>query len=666
MSISSTSANKRKPSKNARHDYKQYIEADGQKIIVSCARIYAHLQSCGILNPTGSVVLRYLMIDIDAHRTPQKWKDQEGKIDYHKVHNFLSTKLPKICASIEYITRSHGGKGIHLIIGFSALPLEDSTVKMQSVCSQIQNLIIMILNEYGLGADEGARGLNRLFSTFRDENKLLHHNNILTKNIEKQRKLKDKNKKIPYLLNLLKACKKYAKKLELNGYFRLYNHKAVEHKVAKLYLYTIGMLKIKPMQNLGEDLKPKTVFAFKQCSPNNVTTLTIEQIMHITGLSRASLRELNFFSNKSILALWDFDFNFDGSVSLLVKNVSTLAKRITRAKQVLHGYQAIPNRINPDLIDPCLVNDGERNFAICSWVLAYKWAGFNKEDTLDMVLQLVKSIPGNEFSRSCKESQVTSVVNSIFRYKEELEGIKKEPLPDFMYQLTSGKKCIKTGLEPIGRKPEAGLGTDFKAYIENKRNSESKNVIDLSERVKNVENGILTNFCEEQRLKLNDKMKCEILCHIRKDGFVYHQGKYYSVGRDNINKTVRMVDYDGYLYFYANNILIEEHVKVLKRFKKYSIKEHHKLNWDEIKKLNSAFLYKANEIGPDCEHLISAYLSNSEGFSDNQYICGIISLNEKISSIILNEACRIALESGHFSARFIKSVALRLSENLQL
>ena len=195
------------------------------------------------------------------------------------------------------------------------------------------------------------------------------------------------------------------------------------------------------MQRLGSDLKPETYFVFKKCSPSKAITLTIEQIMHITGLSKTSLRELNFFSNKMILALWDFDFNFDGSVTLLVKNVSTLAKRITRAKQVLHGFQEVSNRINPDLIDPCLVNDGERNFAICSWVLAYKWAGFDKDDTLEMVKMLVKMIPGHEFSRSCKDSQVTSVVNSIFRYKDELQGIKKDPLPSFMSELAADKKC---------------------------------------------------------------------------------------------------------------------------------------------------------------------------------------------------------------------------------
>ena len=658
-----TSSNvKRKPGKSGKHDYKQYLEVDGQKFIVSCARIYAHLQSCGILNPTGSVALRYLMIDIDAHRTMEKWKNEDGSINYSKVHNHLSTKLPKICTSIEYITRSHGGKGIHLIIGFSALPLEDSTIKMQAVCSQIQNLIIMILNDYGLGADEGARGLNRLFSTFRDEKKLLHHNNILTKNIEKQRKLEDKTKKIPYLLNLLKACKKYAKKLELSGYFRLYNHKVVEHKVAKLYLYTMGMLNIKPMQRLGKNLELENYFVFKKCCPSESITLTIEQLTHITGLTKASLRELNFFNNKMILALWDFEFNFDGSVTLLVKNVSTLAKRITRAKQVLHGYQEVSNRINPDLIEPCLVSDGERNFAICSWVLAYKWAGFNKDETLEMVKKLVKGISGHEFSRSCKDSQVTAVVNSIYRYKDELQGIKKDPLPYFMTEIVTNKKCTKTGLENIGRLP----GPDVKhPLFQNKGKSKKvtdKNLIDLKERFKSLQVRIIVTFCTDQGLKFSSDMKCNILCHIRNDGFVYHEGKNYSLGRENIGKTIRMVEYQGYLYFYHENQLIEKHLKILKKFKKFSIKEHHKLSWDDIEKINSSFLYKANEIGPDCKLFLSAYLCKAQGFSDTQFVCGILSLMKKFSSKILNEACKVSLERGNFSIRFVTNIASRLFE----
>ncbi len=656
--MTTSSSAKRKPCKSGKHDYKQYLDVDGQKLIISCARIYAHLQSCGILNPTGSVVLRYLMIDIDAHRTTQKWKYEDGSINYSKVHNHLSTKLSKICASIEYITRSHGGKGIHLIIGFTALPLEDSTIKMQVVCSQIQNLIIMILNDYGLGADEGARGLNRLFSTFRDEKNLLHHNNILTKNIEKQRKLEDKSKKTPYLLNLLKACKKYAKKLELSGYFRLYNHKVVEHKIAKLFLYTMGMLNIKPMQRLGKNLELENYFVFKKCCPSKAITLTIEQIMHITGLSKTSLRELNFFSNKMILALWDFDFNLDGSVTLLVKNVRSLAKRITRAKQVLHGFQEVSNRINPDLIDPCLVNDGERNFAICSWVLAYKWAGFDKDDTLEMVKMLVKMIPGQEFSRSCKDSQVTSVVNSIFRYKDELQGIKKDQLPSFMSELAADKKCTKTELENIGRLPRAVGVSTLKLNKENKRNSEDKNVIKFSEE-------IIRNFCNDQGLKFRSDIKCKILCHIRNDGFVYHEGKNYSLGRDNIGKIIRMVEYNGYLYFYHENRLIEKHIKILKKFKKYSIKQNHRLLWDDIEKINSSFLYKASEIGPDCKLFLSAYLYNAQGFSDTQFLCGILSLIKKFSHKILNEACRVSLESGNFSFRFVKSIASGLSEEQQ-
>ena len=110
---------------------------------------------------------------------------------------------------------------------------------------------------------------------------------------------------------------------------------------------------------------------------------------------------------------------------IISKKCKHISKRITRAKQVLHGYQEVSNCINPNLIEPCLVNDGERNFAICSWVLALQMGWFDKVDTLEMVKTLVKGISGHEFSRSCKDSQVTSVVNSIYRYKGELQGLNK-------------------------------------------------------------------------------------------------------------------------------------------------------------------------------------------------------------------------------------------------
>ena len=76
---------------------------DGQKLIISCAGIYAHLQKLWNFKSTGSVVLRYLMVDIDAHRTTQKWKNEDGSIDYHKVHNHLSTKLPKIAIQLNIL-----------------------------------------------------------------------------------------------------------------------------------------------------------------------------------------------------------------------------------------------------------------------------------------------------------------------------------------------------------------------------------------------------------------------------------------------------------------------------------------------------------------------------------------------------------------------------------
>ena len=60
----------------------------------------------------------------------------------------------------------------------------------------------------------------------------------------------------------------------------------------------MGMLKIKPMQRLGKNLELENYFVFKKCCPSKAITLTIEQLIHITGLTKTSLRELNFLAIK--------------------------------------------------------------------------------------------------------------------------------------------------------------------------------------------------------------------------------------------------------------------------------------------------------------------------------------------------------------------------------
>jgi hypothetical protein len=662
MSISSSI--KKCPYKGGTHEYKRYYEIDGQRLIASCSRIYAHLQSCGITNPTGSIALRYIMIDIDADRSHSKWKDSEGALDWQKIHTHLSSKLSKIYNAIEYVTRSYSKKGIHLIFGFSALPLDDSTRRMQGACIQSQNYIIKILNDSGLGADEGARGLNRHFSTFRNTDNILHQNKILTKRIENDRSKTDKNDKTPYILNLLKACKKIAKDLELTDCYRLYNHSKVEVKIAKLYLYTLGLRSIEPMMKLNKNLKAEVIHEFKRCLPHENITLTLKQIEHISGLTKKSLKDLNFFNRDEILNLWDIDHNLDGSVTLSAKNVSTIAKRILRASRVLAGFKVV-NKIDPRLIEPCLVQDGERNFAICSWVLSYKWAGCEENDALEMVKSLVKAIPGYEFSRSCKESQVAAVVRSIYKYKEELTGIKGEALPQFMWDVASEKIRIKFGHEKRGRNP-GGLSSTTTKHKGNKLNLKIQNVLKINSELSLI-NAKKFAIEDIQKIYIDENLSKSNIVKIssvnigRKDGFACYEGKFYSLGLKYYGCNIKVTDDQEFVYFYSSALLIAKHKKIISKSKKYSINENHKLTWDEIKENNCGFLYRAKKIGLDCRDYISAYLSMCEGFVDNRYLCGILALKDKFSSVILNKACGIALENRNFSSKYLRKIALDLS-----
>lgn len=444
---------------SGKYKFKAYFFDDnGSKLARFCKKQNADLQSCAITNPTGSVVLRHLMIDLDAHRAEEQWKKEDGSLDWKMIYSFLCYECPNISKYIEYGTASFSGKGVHILFGFSALPLSDDTRQMQSICAQIQSLAIDIFNEYGLGADTGARGLNRDFSTYFNQNNVLHHNKILTKNInndDAKRKNKDGSKRTPYLLNLFYGLQEKAKDLEIISTYRLYNNIIVEGKLAKLFLYLMGKINVNPMQKIKPDLSVEVTHKFKKCTEFESVTLTLNQIEHICGLNQRSIKNIDFFNNLSIKSLFNVQQNDDKTITISAKKVSTIEKRITRARKVLSNSARVSRRVDPKLIRPEYVQDGERNLAIWTWVLYYKMAGYSELEALNKVKLRVKYIQNNE-GAECKETQLKCIVKSFYRQHRQLIGCKPNCLPDYLADdsLYRGLK-ICTNLRPIDvrRKP---------------------------------------------------------------------------------------------------------------------------------------------------------------------------------------------------------------------
>ena len=246
-----------------RHVYKKFdVNAEGARIARRVLRAESpDLQSTYIYNFDGSEVLRYIRLDLDAHKTLSEWKDETGAISWKKISQYLKENYPNILRQIEYVVLSRSKKGLHILIGLSPLPLVEKTKRAQFFCRKIQSNLIDIFNELGIGADAGGKGLKQDFSTFRKQENVIHHNRLLTQKIEnsakKRRYLDDDGieiflyQNINFLNQLSRACDDALEKLEIKNGYRLYRHLGLESKIAKLYLFILGMYE----QNYQELIK---------------------------------------------------------------------------------------------------------------------------------------------------------------------------------------------------------------------------------------------------------------------------------------------------------------------------------------------------------------------------------------------------------------------------
>ena len=411
-----------------RYRYKKYGEENGVRVAAICFREQnPDLQSSYFYNLDGSEALRHIMLDIDADKTSPEFKDENGVVSWPKMACFLSVLFPHLLRQIEYVVRSHGKKGLHILIAITPLPLNLKTVAGQLLARKVQSNVIQILNFCGIGADPAAIGLRRDFATFRNSENVLHHNRILTKKIENTAKLRpyvDEDGVLvaptnrPRILNDLSAsCDKVLKQLHIKNGYRLYGDLRVEKPFARLFLFLMGMYK--------QDFK--TFFA---CM--NSIELTINELEEIMETNRRNFanyiesEEFNeIFHIEKVSGLFE-----TGRYRISLKDSQHLDKRIQRALQVL---STTLSTINFRLIPPELVEAGFKNTAIVSWALALKWQGVAEDLALLKIQALVKLIPGYEESKSCKNSSLRATVGSIYRNRREMQGSKtSESLPNWL------------------------------------------------------------------------------------------------------------------------------------------------------------------------------------------------------------------------------------------
>lgn len=627
--------------------YRWLPDLNGQLIPQRCNRTdNPDLQSTHMFNQDGSEVLRYIRLDIDANKTLPCWKDENGAVSWPLISGELEKNpdLRPIKRQIEKVTLSRSKKGLHILIGIAPLPLSSESVKAQMLARKIQSNLITCLNEIGIGADPYGKGLKVLFSTYRNQDNLIHSNQILSKNIEKSGK-KLGGVRINYLNILNNACEKWLVSLGIKGGYKLYPDIRLETKIAKLFLFTLGMYHPIEVNSTLFDNKVTTnqdYITNISYAKINTIELNYEQIAEIMGTEKRNVYG-KFWDKEEIKSLFYIDKTIDNTIRISVKDSVSLHKKIQRAIAIWN-YQ--PSELKLNLIRPENVLDGTRNSAITSWVLTMKWCGIEPKTALECVKEMVKNIPDHYSARkSCKDSQLQATVNSVYRNRRELEGwIKeKENLPDWIKIHLQKNIAEKTAAEAAVRP----------YTLNHSRSIQEGRLLGLQ---KNNENTLAGGtVVDSQLLEIIKKQKKKYIC--RYDGFIYFQGKYYSLGLKNARKEVIILNTEDKLYFFdkENNQRITEHFINKTKFKKYSVKDEHRIFWEDIKEINESFLYKAKKYSNILNVYISAYLSNLEGFSDNKFVCSILNLKEKFrdNKKLFENILEICIQNKIFSYKKI-------------
>jgi hypothetical protein len=175
-----------------KHIYKQFcLDSDGLRYPKNCKRWESpDLMSSYFVNFDCSHVLRYLAVDVDFSRTNQEFIE-ESKVSHKKIMRALNNEFHELARQIEYSVVSHSGRGLHLILGLTPMILSDESLNGQMLAKKVHSQIVDILIDMGIGADPACKGrIKADFSTFRNQDKVEHHNRILTQKIENAAKLK--------------------------------------------------------------------------------------------------------------------------------------------------------------------------------------------------------------------------------------------------------------------------------------------------------------------------------------------------------------------------------------------------------------------------------------------------------------------------------------------
>lgn len=153
---------------------------------------------------------------------------------------------------------------------------------------------------------------------------------------------------------------------------------------------------------------------------------------------------------------------------------------------------------------------------------------------------------------------------------------------------------------------------------------------------------------------------------VRKDGFVRFSNKYYAVADEWIEKECVVLGSEHRVSIFCNGNLIETYDRIKGRHNTHAIQEHLRKPWQKIEENNQGYLRKAKQLGPNVEAMVRGLILRSSGFIDTRIIWGLLSLDKKYESAIIDEACAAAYQLGRWSSKYVEKIILELMKQRHL
>ena len=392
-------------------------DEDGRRIAqlvggVSKKLRYAYpLISTAIKNAaTGTETLIWIHFDLDYKRAEKKWR-KNGMLDWPTIAALLQKELPDFLKYLTRITRSSGGKGLSLALAISPLELIEETASVQKMAYMLQAQLIHILNSFGLGADEGARGLKRLMPNVFQPDQIVDCDEITEALIQSRR---------PRVIQtLLFAIRFHASLRPISKKDRvdiLWSDKRVEGACARLYLDLLDT--VGPWGS--QQYTCKELIAQYGISKNTVTKFLAE--------APSWLRTQKIEGEGYRLTL------------IASKSLTERAFALLEASHAHSNKGTFPAFHCALISGPELVAPGTRNQWLVSVALACKWKGIDREEALKALQIAVKLVPTFRESRSLGR-ELSSIVGSIYKHRTEAFGSAVDAvLPEWLENILLNNK----------------------------------------------------------------------------------------------------------------------------------------------------------------------------------------------------------------------------------